>query len=301
MTDIIAVGIDAGGTNTRVRAVLPGTGEALTAEGPGANPNRAGLDAAAATLSDTVRQALGERTAAIAVCAGVAGAGRPDDQRSLAEAMARNLSTYDVRHVRVVHDGEIALEAAFEGGPGIIAIAGTGSLVLGRDSGGGFYRAGGWGYMIGDEGSGQALGAAAMRAVADAIDGGPETLLSQLARETYGITDGDELIKRVYREGIRLQDAARLLLDACERRDAVALRILSGQVELLTHQIALVAARMSDATAPVALIGGLSGSTVYREALEEALGRRLPEWPLTQPAGEPLHGAVRLARALIGT
>jgi glucosamine kinase len=295
MTDTIAVGIDAGGTKTRTHAVL-GIDTVAVAEGSGANLKRAGLEAAAETLASTVRSAVGDSDRPLSICAGVAGAGRPHDQVDLAAALRRNLVEYQIAEVRVVHDGVIALEAAFEGEAGIIAIAGTGSLVLGKNVDDEFFRAGGWGYLIGDEGSGHALGAATFRAVADAFDGGPSTSLVDLARDRYDINNGDELIDRIYRDGTPLQQAARIALEAAENGDVVAIGLIERQTAGLAHQIHLVAGRMKAEVVPVSFLGGLGANRLYRQALSDAVRNGLPGADFRSPAGEPVHGAVRLAK-----
>src|SRR5690606_35162334 len=114
-----------------------------------------------------------------ALCAGLAGVGNATE-REIVEAAFRRARVADV--VAVVSDGEIALHGALRGGPGILVIAGTGSVAYGRGEDGRVERCGGWGMVVGDEGSGYQTGRAGLRAALHAVDGrgAPTELLTDL-------------------------------------------------------------------------------------------------------------------------
>lgn len=291
-------GLDAGGSKTSLLARVDGA-EDVRLNGPAANLQRAGLDGTARVLADLVREAAALRPDAPlgAVCAGVSGAGRPADGPRLAAAV-RDLLGTDAP-IRVVHDGEIALEGAFEGGSGVIVIAGTGSIALARTPDGALARSGGWGYVFGDEGSGHALGAGGLRAVANAFDGGPATALTGLVAAHLGLAEREDLIDRVYREALPVQQVAPLVLRAAADGDAPARRIVDAQTAALAEQVRWLAGRCPDAERRVALIGGLSNEATYREAFFGALRTALPEWTHQKPTHTPVEGALRMAQALV--
>lgn len=291
------IGLDAGGSKTELLAQEGSDGAApIALEGPSANLQRQGVDATARVLADLVRRALRHYPSVqdVSVCAGVAGAGRADDQQALARRLEALLSNASY-HVRVVHDAAIALEAAFEGGSGLIVIAGTGSVVLARTPDGSIERAGGWGYLIGDEGSGYALGACGLRAVAHAFDGGPGTALRPMLAERHGIDHRDTLIRYVYGEDWSIQEVAPLVLDAAAAGDAVATRIVRDQAAALAEQVRWLVERNASIEPRMALLGGLVRVDYYRSALQDALQERLPSWAIDVLESPPVVGALRLA------
>ena len=292
------VGIDAGGSKTTLVARLGGDESTdVTLEGPAANPYRVGAEEAAGVLAELVGEALESlpEAAAVSVCAGVAGAGRPDDQAELTQHFRRAWDGRLPLDVRVVHDGVIALEGAFSGGSGAIVIAGTGSLVLARTEAGAVVRSGGWGYLFGDEGSGHALGTEGLRAVASALDGGPATHLSTLLAERHDIATAEDLVRRVYREGWPVQHVAPLVIKAAQEGDTVARAILQDQTARLAAQVAWTSRRCDAITPRIAFLGGLTNEAPYNAALTAALGERLPDWRVEAPRHTPVYGALRLA------
>lgn len=302
------IGLDAGGSTTELlgRLVPDANGDQgangnpaadLRLQGPGTNPNRVGTEEAARRLAALVRQALQHHPAArlASVYAGIAGAGSDEEQHNLALRLRRALGGDAPASVHVVHDALIALEAAFGAGSGLIAIAGTGSVVFARATDGSVRRSGGWGYAIGDEGSGYALGCAALRAIAHTFDGGPPTRLRALLAEEHGLATREAIIQRVYHTKWPLQEAAGLVLRAAAAGDAVAQRIIEEQTTALARQVAWLAEQEPPVEPRLALIGGLTNEAVYVEALHAALHRALPEWTIHSTPDAPVTGALRLA------
>lgn len=294
------VGIDAGGTRTRLHAAGADGPVLHTQTGPAAHLRRQGVEAVAETLAALLREvpAAHPGVQLETVCAGVAGGGDPADTEALAAQLRQVLGAATPARLHVVHDAEIALEAAFSGESGVIVIAGTGSIIYARGETGATHRAGGWGYLLGDEGSGFTLGRLGLQAVAAAFDGGPPTRLRTLLARRHGLATPEALRRRVYREGWALQHAAPLVLEAAAGGDAVARRILTEQTHALARQVGYLARRAEAVTPRVALLGGLSEEAPYQEAFAEALARVLPAWPLQKPDGPPVEGALRLARRL---
>src|SRR5687768_13904843 len=155
---IHVLGIDAGGTKT-VCQLADENGEVLAeARRGGANLQAVGELEVEKVLHEVMEEALGDsEIRPSAICLGIAGVDRQDDARVVREIMKR--IGYKAR-VLVVNDALVALEAGAPDRPGVVVIAGTGSIAYGRNSQGQAARAGGWGYMLGDEGSGYWIGRA---------------------------------------------------------------------------------------------------------------------------------------------
>lgn len=297
------VGIDAGASKTHLLAEGPDDSDRIELHGEGANPQRIGLDGAADVLAGLVREALQplRSVETIAVSAGVAGAGRDDEQRALTErlhaALDRAASTVQVQ---IVHDGMIALDAAFGAESGLVVIAGTGSVVLGRTTDGSLVRAGGWGYLLGDVGSGYAVGRAGLRAVAEAFDGGPPTVLSEQIREHLGIEGREDLIQHVYQEEVSIPDMAPLVITAAAEGDDVASRILARQASELAKHVGWLLERGEDIAPRAAILGGLVQNDHYAQVLQGELREQLSGWSVDTLHCEPVVGALRRARRLLG-
>jgi len=152
------LGIDAGGTKTVCLLADEGGTIVAEARGGGANLQAAGELEVEKVLHRVMEEALGDRAVVpAAICLGIAGVDRPDDS-AVVSAIMRRIG-YKARIV-VVNDALVALEAGAPGQPGIVVISGTGSISYGRNANGEAARAGGWGYVLGDEGSGYWIGRA---------------------------------------------------------------------------------------------------------------------------------------------
>src|SRR3989442_10321640 len=202
------LGIDAGGTKT-VCLLADANGHILSeGRGGGANLHTSGELEVEKVLHHVMEAAIGDRAITPAdVCLGTAGVDREDEARTVRTIMRR--IGYKARTV-VVNDALIALVAGAGNAPGIVIIAGTGSIAYGRNARHEAARAGGWGHIIGDEGSGYWIGREALAAIMRAVDGrGPATKLAQDVLAHFGIADTSELPRIVYdRELPRVSVAA---------------------------------------------------------------------------------------------
>lgn len=297
----LVVGLDAGASKTRLRAEHTALPARIERVGDGANPNRGGVEATAEVLVGLVEAALRDVPAVeqLSICAGVAGAGRVDAQQALADALRAAFGeTARSVQIEVVPDAVIAIDAAYDDGSGVVVIAGTGSMVLARTTGGSLRRAGGWGHVLGDDGSGYALGRAGLRAVAEAFDGGAGTALRARVRDRFGIDDRDALLRAVYRDPFDVSAVAPLVVDAAAKGDEVASSLLSDQVTRLAKQVEWVLGR-GEALAPrITLLGGLLRNDHYAQCLRRALKKRVPDWTVEQLRDDPVVGALRRARRL---
>src|SRR5437762_12360399 len=240
------LGIDAGGTKT-VCLLADARGTIVAeARGPGANLHAAGELAVEKVLHEVMEQAIGDRSiVASAICLGIAGVDREDEAQTVRAIMRR--IGYKSR-ILVVNDALIALVAGARDDPGVVIIAGTGSIAYGRNAAGDAERAGGWGHMIGDEGSGYWIGREALSAVMRASDGrGPATGLTADVLRHFDVSDISRLPRIVYdREQPRMSVAALgpIVQVASDGGDAVATRILERATEELAIAARSVAERL---------------------------------------------------------
>ncbi len=294
------VGIDAGGTLTRLLARTIDDRADLVIRGKGANLLRHGEEQTARLLASLVRQALAAHpgTPLAAVVAGVAGAGEPEAQQSLAKKIRGLLGSAAPQIIEILHDGVIALETAFPASSGMLMIAGTGSAVLARTNRGTIARVGGWGYLVGDEGSGYAIGRRGMTAVAHAADGGPATTLAERLAERHGINGRRALLAAVYTDLWPLQHMAKVVLEASEEGDAVAQKIVATEVMALTRQARWLQQLEPHICPRICLSGGLNRSAYYYAAISQAVQKVLPEFQLGRQTKPSIRGAVSLARQL---
>lgn len=296
------LGIDAGGTKT-VCLLADEHGRIVSeGRGGGANLHAAGELEVEKVLHAVMEEAIGDRgIVPSAICLGIAGVDRDDEMRTVRAIMRR------IGHqsrTLVVNDALIALVAGAGDAPGIVIIAGTGSIVYGRNGSGEAARAGGWGHMIGDEGSGYWIGREALSAVMRAGDGrGPETQLSAEILRHFELTDVSRLPRIVYdRAQPRMAVAALgpLVQQVADQGDAVASRILERAAEELVLAARSVAARleMRGAAFSFYLAGGMFRVLPW---LVEELPRRLaevaPRSQVERLDKEPATGAVWLALA----
>ncbi len=301
------LGVDGGGTQTTA-LVADETGRVVGRGQTGSsNLHAAGEAAALAALDDAIQRACA--MAAVqpqmlrVACLGLAGAARPDDQERLRAWAARALP--DVA-LHLVTDMALAVAAGTPEGWGVAVIAGTGSSIGGRAPDGRLSRAGGWGWALGDEGSGFAIGLGALRAVVRAADGrGPETALHEAVMARWALTDPAGLVVAVYRTPFPRTEIAALAVaveDVAVGGDPVARALLTEAGRELALGVATVVRALA-LPDPVPL--ALAGSILTRgHAVAEALLVHLSEAGVTgspvQRVIEPAQGALVLARRGIG-
>lgn len=296
------LGIDAGGTKT-VCLLADERGMIVSeGRGPGANLQVAGELAVEKVLYDVMEAALGARDVTLAaICLGIAGVDR-EEEASAVRAIMRRIGRHS--QALVVNDALIALAAGVHDEPGIVIIAGTGAIAYGRNAVGEAARAGGWGHMIGDEGSGYWIGREALAAVTRATDGrGPATALTGDVLSFFGVSDVSKLPGIVYdREEPRMNVAALgpIVRQAREDGDAVATRILERATEELVLAARSVATRLDMRGDPFTcvLAGGVFKVIPWLASeLPQRLAEVAPRCRVQLLEGEPATGAVWLALA----
>jgi N-acetylglucosamine kinase-like BadF-type ATPase len=289
------IGIDAGGTKT-VGLLADERGAVVReARAGGANLVVHGELGVEKTLWEVV-EALEAPKAVAATCLGIAGADREGDREVLAGVLSR-LGLH--RRVRIVNDARIALVAGSPGGTGIVVVAGTGSIAYGVDPSGKTARAGGWGYLLADEGSAFWLGHAAVRLGVRAADGrGAPTTLYERIRRKLGLDDTAALVKWFYDQELsryRVAELASLVDEAAAAGDEAAETLLEQAADHLARAARAVKAQL-DFPGPFALV--LSGGAF--RACPSLAGRversvELDGARVVRLAVEPACGAVKLA------
>jgi len=294
----LVVGIDAGGSKTRAFAVDREGAVVGRGAGGGANllssPDPAGSIAAA--LAESLGSAMPE-----AVVLSCSGGDRPAD-REKGRAILTQLVGPAVR-IDVTHDGIAALYAGNPAGCGVVLIAGTGSIAFGRNDEGDERRAGGWGYLIGDEGSAVWLGLEGLRAAAHHTDGrGAGTIITAHVLRELGVGSFMEVIPQLYgrpHPAPAILAAVRAVGRAAAESDAIAVSIVQRGAHALARAASVVAAELRLGDGPVYLAGGAFESLPSLErAVRGELLAMLPRATVEPVSEEPAMGAARLAMRL---
>jgi N-acetylglucosamine kinase-like BadF-type ATPase len=230
------------------------------------------------------------------ICIGAAGAGRPE----VAGKIQNILAELTPASIEVVGDMVIALEAAFGEGPGVIAIAGTGSIVYGRDTTGRTARAGGWGFAISDEGSGHWIGRNAVSTILRARDSGQDTALAALVLKAWDLPDLSALVETANAQPP--PDFPRLfpvVLKAASERDSMARALLADAGSQLAALTAKVISRLMPDShhAPIAMTGSVfRQSAEVRHVFYNCLHARFRGLQVRNELVEPVEGALARAR-----
>lgn len=298
------VGVDGGGTKTDA-VIMDAQQRVIGAglSGP-SNPLRVGIAGAAAAVREAIDSACAaaklRRGDLVAAQIGLAGARR----RELRERMRETLMPLGIGDIEVVTDAQIALYGATDGAPGLVVIAGTGSICCGINARGKRFCAGGWGPIAGDEGGGAWLARRALRAIAYASDGrGPKTLLTELATAYFHVTDPDDLTTAIYAPTItneRLAGFGRDVVEAAKRKDPVALQIVAdGGRELGYSAVAVIRyLQMERERFQVANVGGVfrSAGDLMCDPLREEVRKVAARAYFEPPHFAPAVAAARMAR-----
>lgn len=294
------LGIDAGGTKT-VGLLADEQGHVVAeARAGGANLQTNGELEVEKVFHEIIEQ-LSSQQRIDAVGLGIAGVDRPRDE-AVVRGILRRLGHKQT--ARVVNDAVIALVAGAPERFGIVILAGTGSIAYGLDRDGRSARAGGYGYLLADEGSGYWLGQQALRAAVKACDGrGPDTELAPRIFRSLGIDSVAELLPLVYEKEMpkyKIAALAPLVEQARAAGDAVAARIIEGAAAELALGARSVARQLGlGAEAfPVVLAGGVFRACPTLPVLLEAR-LELPQALLRRLEVEPALGAVALALDLL--
>ena len=270
---MIFSGIDAGGTSIKC-VVVNDNGDLLASVKAGhANYKIIGIDKFYQRINEVLEKA--KKKSKIdridLVGMGIAGA----FSKKEIEDLEKRLLTVNSSNTFITIDGEIALYGAFMGKPGIVIVAGTGSIVYGLTSEKEVVRAGGWGPIIGDEGSGYWIGLKGIKAAIRSMENrGEKTKLQKLIKEYFCINNLSGLVDIIYRENIPQKDIAAvapLVIETAYRNDKVAKKIVVEAVDELIILIKSVLENSNYKYKKIAVIGGIFNHEMIFEMFEEKL------------------------------
>lgn len=295
----VTVGVDAGGSGTTAALAVDGETK-RTHTGEAANPSSAGVSAACDRIVACIRAVLDDLQPD-AIVVGAAGAGRA----GVAQAIARAVQgRFEAARVHVCDDAVIALRASVPEGDGAVLVAGTGSIAYAQ-AGEQTFRRGGYGYAIGDEGSGFSIGRASLLHLARALDGrAPRDAFADALLERLQARDLDGVLMRAYERPFDVSWIAGFAALAIERANAGD-RSASGIVQRAALELAdlakaiVKAADLAQTGAPLVFAGGLlRANSMLTYLLETRLSNDLPQMPIVKDAADPYAGALHLAAQL---
>ncbi|GGA66696.1 N-acetylglucosamine kinase [Ornithinibacillus halotolerans] len=295
------IGIDGGGTKTQVVLVDLNGKVLLNTTYGSTNPNAVTKqelnDTFQAIFQEMEENIPGSLEMVSSIFAGVSGAGSKASASLLTEIIAPFFSLNT--KITVVPDSINALYSGTFGMPGIVQISGTGSITYGINERQEQGRVGGWGYLLGDEGSGYDVGKHGIQAVLKFLDGrGPETMLKNMLFKLYTISSGRELIDKIYYSDnprLEISRISKLVFQAFEKEDTVAMTILRQVAHDIAQSIMTLDQKLFNKTEKVTVVlcGGLfSNPTILPVLLRDALINYPKRMSLIIPEFPPVVGSV---------
>lgn len=305
MSKGLVLGIDGGGTKTVAVLMAQDRTELGRGQAGSTNWNSVGIERAHSHLDEAIDGALssgGHGQGEVgAVCIGASGVDRPLDRERMTGWLQARFPTAAL----AIHNDAVIALASGTGGEifGVVLISGTGMIVYGFDQEGRRQRAGGWGALLGDRGSGYALGAEVLKAVTWAADGrGPETMLTTMLLAHLGLAQAQDLVDWAYRDIAweRFAALAPLAIEAAEGGDAVAQRIVEDGAQGLAIAVKAVVTALGLAERPFPLVmaGDNLRPGLFQERVKQHILAAAPQATLIRPAVDPAIGAALLALRL---
>ena len=236
------------------------------------------------------------------ICIGSAGAGSSKNAEKLRNLVVAQLHLRRHRKTRVklTTDSIIALEGALDGHPGVVLIAGTGSIINILDEAGNYHRIGGFGRIFGDEGSGYSIGRKALNFFSEYLDGRRRrSHFDDGLIEALGISERQQLISAVYRDGLDIAAIARNVIEMAERGNLKARELLTSEAEKLVGMLSSANQFFRGDNIPLVFSGSLlSGDNYYLRTMKSLISRRHVHFVFTTPIHPPEIGAVNIATKL---
>lgn len=301
------IGMDGGGTKTKCVLTDYDLNPVFETTGGPSNFLMLGNETVANTILSLIQSCVdsgnGNFDEIGAVVLGTTGGGRRNDAESLEKSIQEMAGEKNIRinNIRVESDARIALEGAFTGKPGSILIAGTGSIMFGKDAQGVIHRVGGFGRFLGDEGSGYRIGQRGLNAVARDFDGrGPGTVMTELVLKEFSISSPELLITEIYRNNFDIASAAPIVLEAAIMKDKEAIKILDSESDEMILHIASMKEKLSEKIFYVSLIGSLlTKENYYSYIFKEKVVKRFNDVVIKEAENPPEIGAVLMAKELL--
>ena len=298
----LILGIDGGGTKTLcVACNLEGEIMGVGTSGPSnhqAIPWEEAANALVAAIDGSLTNC--SRDSVVSVCGGMAGVDWPGSEKPIIHLL-HNL--FPQAKVMAVPDVTIALHSVIEELPGAIIISGTGTMGYGEDASGQEFRASGWGYLLGDEGSGYDIGRRGLQAATQAFDGrGPDTRLVEYACQYFAVDDLRHILDIVYGQSWspdRAGDFTPYVVRAAYEDDGVSHRLLEEAGEDLARTALSVLEQMHSLKDPitVGLLGGVfaHAGSILHDRFGEVLKSGAPQAKVVHSDCHPVLGALIMA------
>lgn len=301
------IGLDGGGTKTKCVVVDEKMNVLSELVGGPSNFLVFALDEVTQSLfnliTDSIKQANIDISGVESILLGTAGAGRREDAERLEKnfMLKANELRIPIKKFVVESDARVALEGAFSGNPGSIFIAGTGSIMFGKDSDGNIHRVGGFGRILGDEGSGFHIGRSGLTAVAKQFDGrGEKTKLSNLLKNKFNISNSKELILAIYKNNFDTAAVAPLVIQAAEEGDDICTSIIQDEVDELLLHIKSMKKLIQEDKLKISLIGGTITTDNFYARLFKKKVNIMRNVKLSEPEFDPAIGAALMAKEISG-
>jgi N-acetylglucosamine kinase-like BadF-type ATPase len=277
-THNLYLGVDGGGTKTHV--VLIDDEKNIIGEGiaGASNPLRVGVETAVKNIFTAIDKACDDadrsRGDIVSAQIGLAGVRREDLRNVIKQNVRQRLK---FRKIEVTTDAEIALYAATEGKEGLVIIAGTGSVCMGRNAKNEFASAGGWGPIAGDEGGGAGIARRALQAIAKSSDGrGKPTKLSDYAVEYFRAGRLEDLSVAIYApqvDNARIAGFAKFVVKAASENDEVAMEVIAeaGRELGLAATAVIEKLKLKNRKFPIGKVGSIfkAGDLIAKPLLEK--------------------------------
>ncbi len=297
------VGLDGGGTKTKCVFADESGKAILNLAGEPSNFLSIGKEKTASNISSLIESGLTKLNSSFQeismMVAGISGAGRKFHADSLRESLLKKFPE-NFTNIHVESDARVALEGALAGKAGAILIAGTGSVIFAKDSKENIFRAGGFGRLIGDEGSGYSIGINTLNLISKMIDGRTtEGKLLKKFQVIFHIENSDDLISLVYNPGFDVASIAMFTIKSADEGINEAKNLLDEEAIELVKLVSVISNKVNLSPLRLSLIGSLiENKNYYSLVLKEKI-KRLKNVELTAREYSPEMGAVILGQKIL--
>ncbi len=292
------IGIDGGGTKTRGILTDQNFKVIKAAETGAVNPHIVGFEKSSGTILNLIKKLSGKLDE-IFVVAGISGVGRTGEAKRLKKGIAAltKKSKVKISGLEITSDALAALEGAFSGKPGMMLIAGTGSILIYKNSAGKILRVGGYGRLIGDEGSGYSIGRKGLAIVSKYFDDRiKKNILANNILDKLKISGRDEFISKINSPGFDIASIAPIVIQAAKQGDTVSKKILDEEIYELINHIEAAVKNFKSKIIPLCFYGGLiSERNYYSNLLIRKIRSRFKNILIQQAEYPPEFGAILLA------
>ena len=293
-------GIDGGGSNTKLLVTDIDLNKLEQSTGGATNFLKVGFEEAVINVQNLIEPFLVKYSddSEITLVIGTAGAGRKEDAEKFETYLKESLTA--VENIKVVSDAEITLRGAFENQNGAILISGTGSILYYKLNNE-INRVGGFGRLIGDEGSGYSIGRKGLNVFSKMLDGRIEkTSLTELANKRLGIDSAQSLITKVYKEEFNIASFAEIVIEAAGENETHSKKIIDEETDELINHLRVITKNNKSAQIDLVLSGGLLESeNIFKNLLIQKIADQLPQIKIVKPKHRPEYGAVLIAKEIL--